>query len=54
MKQGMGKAYGITFGCYLVLAAVMNILINRMLIGTRWAASSSARSSGSALPRPSG
>jgi hypothetical protein len=34
MKQGMGKAYGITFGCYLVLAAVMNILINRMLIGT--------------------
>ena len=34
MRQGMGKAYGITFVCYLVLAAVMNILINRMLIAT--------------------
>jgi hypothetical protein len=34
MRLGMGKAYGITFVCYLVLAAVMNILINRMLIAT--------------------
>jgi hypothetical protein len=34
MRAGMGKAYGVTFLCYLVLAAVMNILVNRMLIGT--------------------
>ncbi len=30
MKQGMGKAYGLSFVAYLVLAAVMDLLIVRM------------------------
>jgi hypothetical protein len=32
MKQGMGRTYGISFLCYLVLAAVMQLLIVRMEI----------------------
>jgi uncharacterized protein DUF1761 len=27
MKQGMGRAYGLSFVCYLVLASVMSMLI---------------------------
>ena len=34
MRKGMGKAYGITFVCYVVLAAVMSVLLNRMFIHT--------------------
>lgn len=30
MKQGMGKAYGLSFVAYLVLAAVMDLLIVRL------------------------
>lgn len=29
MKQGMGKAYGLSFVCYLVMATVLSILIAR-------------------------
>src|SRR5262245_50939413 len=30
MKQGMAKAYGFSFLCYLVLAAMMDVLIVRI------------------------
>lgn len=34
MKKGAGKAYGVSFLCYLVLAAMMNVLMERMGIDT--------------------
>ena len=34
MKKGMGKAYGLSFVCYLVMATVMSILIGMVGIST--------------------
>jgi len=34
MKQGMARAYGVSFLCYLVLAAMMDLLILRIGVDT--------------------
>lgn len=34
MKKGMARAYGVSFVCFLVMAAAMAILIGRIGIGT--------------------
>ncbi len=37
MKKGMGKAYGVSFVCYLVMAAVLAILIGWLGAVNVWA-----------------